>query len=94
MTLPFDDFWRWVRTAPLPVVITIVLGLAAWVYAIDSDQRAEKVKAEGVREQVTIIGRKMDTVVEGVADLRAEQRQLRRELRFATPHGNKLKEKQ
>lgn len=74
MNIPFDDAWKWLRTAPLPVVLVFTLSLGAWVYTIASDQAVEKAKAEGVREKVDKIDGKLDKLLEAVAELKAEQR--------------------
>lgn len=75
-----SEAWRWVRTAPLPVVLVFVLALATWVYAIDTEQRVEVVKSAAVARQVDSIDTKLDKLLDGVAELRAEQQRVRHEL--------------
>lgn len=69
-----EEFWRWARTAPLPVVLALTLALGGWVWAIAADQQVEKAKSEGVAKQVDKMDSKLDRLLDAVAELRAEQR--------------------
>lgn len=69
-----EEFWKWARTAPLPVVLALTLALGGWVWAIASDQQVEKAKSEGVAKQVDRMDGKLDRLLDAVAELKAEQR--------------------
>lgn len=77
MSVPFDDFWKWARTAPLPVVLALVLALSGWVYVIASEQVVERADLDNVTRQVDRMDQKLDRLLDGMADLKAEQRQVR-----------------
>jgi hypothetical protein len=68
------EFWKWARTAPLPVVLALTLALGGWVWAIAADQQAEKVRVDGVVKQGDRLESKIDRLIDIVADLRAEAR--------------------
>lgn len=36
MTTPQEAAWSWFKSAPLPVVLALTLGLAGWVYTIEN----------------------------------------------------------
>jgi len=47
---PLETIWAWARTAPLPVVLALVLLLGGWVYAVDThvaeqDERLARMEA-------------------------------------------------
>lgn len=69
-----EEFWKWAKTAPLPVVLALVLMLGGWVWAIASDQQVEKAKSEGVAKQVDRMDSKLDRLLDAVAEVRADQR--------------------
>lgn len=50
MTNPAETLWEWIKTAPLPVVLALVLLLGGWVYAVDThvagqDERLARMEA-------------------------------------------------
>lgn len=74
MSEHLEEFWKWAKTAPLPVVLALTLALSGWVWAIAADQQVEKAKSEGVAKQVDKMDGKLDRLLEAVAELKAEQR--------------------
>lgn len=85
MSEHIDEFWRWARTAPLPVVLALTFMLAGWVWAIDANVQVEAAHVVDVSKRVDGMDGKLDKLLEAVAESRAEQRQIRRELGFTTP---------
>jgi hypothetical protein len=66
-----DITWKWLQTAPLPVVLAITIlmfgGLGAWVWAIDDEQDKQIAevavaveKAENAEETAQRVEEKMD----------------------------------
>ena len=54
-----DEAWKWLKTAPLPVVLAFVIALAAWVWTISDKQviiesRAEAAERNDVRHDAKI----------------------------------------
>jgi hypothetical protein len=85
MTLISDDTWKWLKGAPLPVVLSMCLTsssvLAAWVYAVEKEQEAQKapiaVAAEQAKTAVEIakgLDAKIDKLLEIVLEMKAEKK--------------------
>lgn len=54
MTTPQEAAWSWFKSAPLPVVLALVLALAGWVYALENK----------IGEQDTRLGRMEATLAQ------------------------------
>lgn len=67
MTLPNrDEMWRWLASAPLPVVLSICLtttgALGSWVWALNSDIGAQKVAVAVAVEQAAAADRHTQSI--------------------------------
>lgn len=81
MNIPFEEAWRWLKSAPLPVVVAVTLALATWLYAVDTENKvqSEQVKAakdtaEKTDKKVDRIEDKVDKLLEVVLELKAEKK--------------------
>ena len=80
MSEHLEEFWKWARTAPLPVVLAITLVIAGWVWNIAADQRVDQAHVEAIVKEMDGVSGKLDRLLDGMADVKAEQRQVRHEL--------------
>lgn len=84
-----EELWKWARTAPLPVVLALTLALGGWVWSIAADQRVDQAHVDAVVKQVDSMDTKLDRLLDAVAELKAEQRSVKRE--FQAAHASKEK---
>jgi len=79
-----DETWKWLRTAPLPVVLSICLttsgGLATWLWAVDKEQDEQKATVAVAAEQAKTaadtakkMDEKLDKVLEAVLAIQLQQ---------------------
>ena len=79
-----DETWKWLRTAPLPVVLSICLttsgGLATWLWAVDKEQSEQKADVAVAAEQAKTaadtakkMDEKLDKVLEAVLAIQLQQ---------------------
>ena len=58
MTLPTEETWKWLRQAPLPVVLSICLLsstiLGSWVYAVEQKQNEQKTAVAVAAEKAAV----------------------------------------
>ena len=55
MSNPVETIWNWTKTAPLPVVMALVLTLGGWVYALEAkvaEQNTSLARIEAKLDQV------------------------------------------
>lgn len=55
MSNPLETIWAWARTAPLPVVLALMLLLGGWVYQVEgrvAEQDNRLARMEATLEQV------------------------------------------
>lgn len=71
-----EEFWKWARTAPLPVVLAITIVLGGWVWRIATNQEVDRANVSTLGLQVDRMDTKLDRLLDAVADVRAEQRVL------------------
>jgi capsular polysaccharide biosynthesis protein len=71
-----DETWKWLRTAPLPVVLAISLmssgGLATWLWAVDKEQDAQKASVAVAAEQAKTaaeIAKSMDAKLDKLLEI-------------------------
>ncbi len=85
MSGPAGDAWKWLKTAPLPVVLAIVLigGGVCLRFSLAADSKASEAKAiaehaeqrvEDVKETVDKMDGKLDRLLEAVLEIKAEQK--------------------
>ncbi len=85
MSGPTLEVWKWMKTAPLPVVLAIVLvsGAVCLRFSLAADSKASEAKAtaehaeqrvEDVKETVDKMDDKLDRLLEAVLDIKAEQK--------------------
>jgi hypothetical protein len=64
-----DDAWKWLKTAPLPVVLVFVLALATWVWSVSKDQAVEHGDLRVVTQRVDNFTAKVDKMDAKLDDL-------------------------
>jgi hypothetical protein len=85
MTFINDDTWKWLKTAPLPVVLSMCLTssgiLATWLYAVDKEQSEQRAAVAVAAEQAKTaaeIAKGMDAKVDRllviVLEMQAEKK--------------------
>lgn len=78
-----EDAWKWLKTAPLPVVMALTLALSGWVWSVDravyaqaqataADKTVQQERDKDRDERNKRIEEKLDKLLQDVADVKAK----------------------
>lgn len=66
MPMPIEDIWKWLRGAPLPVVLALLLMMGGWVYALENELSAQNTALARIESKLEQVDTNVQTLLKAV----------------------------
>lgn len=66
MSNPVETVWNWAKTAPLPVMLALILLLSGWVYALEGELAAQNTALARIEAKLEQVDTNVQTLLKAV----------------------------